>query len=50
MFNRVDQKLSGPGTGYNIDKAREIMEEMTVIQQDLQCGEREHMELMQVIF
>lgn len=46
--DRVDQKLSGQGAGYNIDKAREIVEEMRLIQQDLQCGERERMELMQV--
>lgn len=45
---RVDQKLSGQGAGYNIDKAREIVEEIRLIQQDLQCGERERMELMQV--
>jgi len=44
----VDQKLSGPGTGYNLEKAREIVGQMRMIQQDLQCGEREKIELMQV--
>ncbi|KAL4231016.1 regulation of hippo signaling [Mactra antiquata] len=43
----VDEKLSGQGVGYNVDDAREIMDEMRIIQKNLHSGEQERLELMQ---
>ena len=49
-YSRVDQKLSGQETGYSINEARQIMEEMQTIQNNLTSGQQEKQDLMQVQF
>ena len=50
LYSRVDQKLSGQETGYSINEARQIMEEMQTIQNNLTSGQQEKQDLMQVQF
>ncbi|XP_067663170.1 protein WWC2-like isoform X2 [Haliotis asinina] len=46
-LTRVDQKLAGLGGGYNVTQAQAIIAEIRQLQQHVNTGEKEKMDLMQ---
>lgn len=49
LFNRIDQKMSGGQSGYELSEAKAIVNELKSIRKAITSGEKEKQDLMQVL-
>lgn len=47
-FNRIDKKMSGGQSGYELSEAKAILTELKSIKKAISTGEKEKQDLMQV--